>query len=403
MTPLDVASRRLRNERLVGRPFAEPADAVKWLGAVQSQDYAGAKWAVAQRVRACSDADVERACDRGDIVRTHVLRPTWHFVAPADVRWMLALTAPRIHAASAYYVRQLGLDLRTFERSNAVLAASLRGNRHLTRDELGEDLRRAGIRAEGPRLAYLMMRAELDALICSGPRRGKQFTYALLDERVPPTKTLARDEALAELARRYFASHGPATLQDFAWWSGLTVADGTRAVELAKGPIVREIADGKTYWLVPSRKAPAPKKPTVHLLPNYDELLVAYKDHAPSFDGDVLGALDKRGNVLSSHIVVKDGRVIGGWRRTLETGVRRRGRRPAPSNTVARRRGRTPAPSNRIVLIETRLLAELDEAAARELRAAAERYGRFLGLPVKLTTRPARRRARLRESRRRSA
>jgi hypothetical protein len=376
MTPLDVARRRLQSERLVGPPFARPAEVVKWLVAVQSQDYAAAKWAVAQRVRACSDADVEQACDRGDILRTHVLRPTWHFVAPSDIRWMLALSAPRVHATSAYYHRQQGLDQRTFERSNAAIAAALRERGSLTRDELARALGRAGIRAEGPRLAYLVMRAELDAVVCSGPRRGKQFTYALLDERAPPTKPLERDEALAELTRRYFASHGPATLQDFAWWSGLTVADGARGVELAKRDVVKDDTGGKTYWLVSSRPAPEAKKPIVHLLPNYDELLVAYKDRGPSFDAEVFASLDKRGNVLSSHIVVKDGRVIGGWRRTIERGA---------------------------VRIEAKLLVKLEGAAARALEAAAERYGRFLDLPVKLTSRAVLGRARLRDGRRRSA
>jgi hypothetical protein len=341
-----------------------PADVVTWLGAVQAQDYAGAKWAVAQRAGGCSDAQVELTCDRGDIVRTHVMRPTWHFVAPADVRWMLALTAPRVLAASAYYHRQVGIDARTFDRSNAALAAALEGGRHLTRLELARSLEAAGIRAAGIRLAYLLMRAELDALVCSGPRRGKQFTYALLDERVPATRPLDRDEALAELTRRYFTSHGPATLRDFAWWSGLTVADGTKGVELARAHLAREVVDGKVHWLAPASRPGPAKKPTVHLLPNYDEYLVAYQDRGPSFD--------RRDNVLSNHVVVKDGRVIGAWRRTVGQAT---------------------------VTIETRLVARLDADEMRELRAAAERYGRFLGLSVKLTNVPARARASLRARR----
>jgi hypothetical protein len=352
--------------------MAKPADVVTWLGAVQAQDYAGAKWAVAQRAGGCSEAQVELACDRGDIVRTHVMRPTWHFVAPADVRWMLALTAPRVLAASAYYHRQAGLDARTFDRSNAALAAALEGGRHLTRVELARRLEAAGIRAAGIRLAYLLMRAELDAIVCSGPRRGKQFTYALLDERVPATRHLDRDAALAELTRRYFTSHGPATLRDFAWWSGLTVADGTKGVDLAKAHLTREVVDGKTYWLAPTSSPPAARKPTVHLLPNFDEYLVAYQDRGPSFDREIAAVVDRRDNVLSNHIVVKDGRVIGAWRRTV-----------GPST----------------VTIETRLLARLDAAEMRELRDAAERYGRFLGLSVKLTNVPARARARLRARR----
>jgi hypothetical protein len=372
VTPLDLARRRMHSERLVGTGFAEPADVVRWLGAVQSQDYAGAKWAVAQRARGCSDADVERACDRGDIVRTHVMRPTWHFVAPDDAKWMLELTAPRIHAANAYYCRKFELDPRVFGRTNEVLARALEGGRHLTRVELARALADRGIRAAGTRLAYILMRAELDALVCSGPRRGKQFTYALFDERVPRAKSLARDEALAELTRRYFASHGPATVQDFAWWSGLTVADGTKGVELAKATLAREVVEGKTYWFAPARLPARAKKATVHLLPNYDEFFVAYKDRGPSYDREVRAILDGRDNVLSNHVVVRNGCVVGGWRRSIGKGT---------------------------VTIETRLLAALDSAETRELCAAAERYGRFLGLSVKLTHRPARARARLRARR----
>ena len=175
--------------------------------------------------------DVEQAFNDGQILRTHVLRPTWHFVAPEDIRWLLALSAPRIHAANAYYYRQAGLDAKTFAKSCAMIHRALEGGKTLTRAELAVHLKRAKVPADGLKLAYLMMHAELEGVICSGPRRGKQFTYALLDERVPATKPKTRDEALAELARRYFASHGPATVRDFAWWSGLTVKDAQQAID----------------------------------------------------------------------------------------------------------------------------------------------------------------------------
>src|SRR5258708_18431984 len=234
---LDVSALRLRNEHLTGAPLARPEDVVRWLGDVQAQDFAGAKWALAQRARTKTDASIEEAFAGGRIVRTHVMRRTWHFVVPDDVRWMQALTAPRVRAAMAYYDRKLQLDARTFGRSQAVLARTLEGGQHRTREELGRALADAGIPASGQRLGHLMMRAELDAVICSGPRRGKQFTYALLDDRCPKAATpvLSRDEALAELTSRYFRSHGPASLRDFAWWSGLTVADVKKGVALCEG------------------------------------------------------------------------------------------------------------------------------------------------------------------------
>ena len=164
----------------------EPADVVGWLAAVQAQDYAGAKWALGLRLQGATDDEVERAFADGAVLRTHLMRPTWHFVTPADIRWLLALTAPRVHAANAFMYRKLELDSRRFQESRAALTRALRGDEHLTRDELRGVLQKAGVAADdGMRLAYLMMHAELDGVVCSGARRGKQFTYALMDARAP--------------------------------------------------------------------------------------------------------------------------------------------------------------------------------------------------------------------------
>ncbi len=204
------------------------------LGAVQSQDYAAAKWGVGQRTVGITDAIVEQAFADGSILRTHVMRPTWHFVTPSDIRWMLSLTAPRVHAANAYRYRELELNEAVFRRCRSSLMRALQGGRQLTRTELRQLLQRARIDTTAPqRLAYLLMHAELEGVICSGARRGKQFTYALLDERVPPASVPQRDEALHDLTMRYFSTRGPATPQDFSWWSGLTVADAKRGVEAA--------------------------------------------------------------------------------------------------------------------------------------------------------------------------
>ena len=363
--PLDVARARLRNQRLVGEPFATPEEVVRWLGAVQAQDYAGAKWAVAQRVADCSDADVEQACRDGRILRTHVLRPTWHFVLPEDIRWMLALTAPQVRARMATYDRQLGLDEGLFRRTQAVMAKALAGGHALTREELGRSLAAAGIEASGQRLGHIAMRAELDALIVSGPRRGKQSTYALLDERAPRGRTLGRDEALAELAGRYFASPGPAQPGDFAWWAGLRMGDARRGIEAAAPRLASAAVDGKTFWFVPgaARAKARGGRAAVHLLPNYDELVVAYRDHASSLAPGIVGMLRARPDAVANHLVAVDGRVVGGWRRREAKGA---------------------------ITVELDLIARLDRRGHSSLRAAAGRFQAFLGVPVKVATAPAR-------------
>ena len=221
---------------------------VQWLGAVQAQDYAAAKWAVGLRLQGATADDIEQAATDGAILRTHVMRPTWHFVSPDDIRWLLALTAPRVHAANAYYYHAQGLDDAIFMRSNAALAKALQGGKHLTRQELVSVLKQVGVVTENLGFMLIIMHAELDGIVCSGARRGKQFTYALLDERVPQSRTLEHDEALAEFARRYFTSHGPATLQDFVWWSGLTVADARAALAMVTSQLMHEVVDGQTYW-----------------------------------------------------------------------------------------------------------------------------------------------------------
>ncbi len=236
MTQADLTHWRLRNQHLSAPTLTDPAALVGWLGAVQAQDYGMALWAVGQRLIGATESAIQQAFDDGAILRTHVLRPTWHFVMPADIRWLLDLTAPRVRALLAYGDRQNGLDETVLAHAAAVIEAALRGGQHLTRSELGAVFAAAGIALGGTqRLAHLLMHAELDGLICSGVRRGKQPTYALLAQRAPDAKTLSREEALAELTRRYFSGHAPATLKDFAWWSGLTVADCKQGLEAVCG------------------------------------------------------------------------------------------------------------------------------------------------------------------------
>jgi hypothetical protein len=314
----ELIRRRLANQRLTRSSFRSPADVVSWLGAMQSQDYPGAKWGIGLRAAVTED-QVDRACDDGSIVRTHILRQTWHFVARDDIRWMLALSGPRVNALNAHYYRKLGLDERTFTRSREVVERALLGGAQLTRPELGTALRRAGIVATGTRLAFLTMRLELDAVICNGARRGNQLTYALFDERVPRSKPMDRDAALAELARRYFTSHGPATLRDYVWWSGLTVRDAKVGVDLAASSLVRDEVDGFTYWSADRRTPKASAPPRAHLLPNYDEYLIAHKDRHLVVSRGSGDGVTRIKDPFVHHLVI-DGRLSGSWTRTVKHG-----------------------------------------------------------------------------------
>ncbi len=350
----DLHRLRLCNQHVEGPPFERSADVVRWLGAVQAQDYAAARWALGLRMGGGVAAEVDRALAEASIMRTHVMRPTWHFVSPEDVRWMLTLTAPRILAGSARRYRELQLDDTLLRRTDELLARALERGTRLTRAELGRVLEEAGVETSTPqRLVYALMHAELAGVIVSGPRRGKEFTYALLDERVPPGRAMGREEAVAELVRRYFTSHGPATLRDFAWWSGLTTADARMGIEALHGQIVSERIDGKSYWMPQNSSGdPSEALPSVHLLPAFDEYTVAYAER----DGLLLPEHSpKSNNVILGPVVVVDSHVAGTWRRTFRRGS---------------------------VLVEVTPFTEFGEVVRRGVAAAAARYGEFHGMPT---------------------
>jgi hypothetical protein len=349
-----IAWARLHCQRLAAGHFARPEEVVSWLGAVQAQEYPFAKWGLALRTRRASNASIERAFAAGRILRTHVMRATWHFVTPADIRWLLALTAPRVRAAVAYYDRQLGITPAVIARANRALATALAGGAQLIRAELKAVLSGAGVRVDGTQsLAHVIMHAELDGVICSGARRGKQFTYALLDDRAPALPLPAREEALGELARRYFTSHGPAQLRDFAWWSGLTSAEARIALEVTRHHLAEDEIDGARYWLAPAARRLGQPPRTAYLLPPYDEFLIAFKDRSASLDPVLWKSGAGRGPYAAP--VVLDGRVVGGWRRA----------------SAGDRVRITFDPSRRLRGADMRLVEE-----------AARRYGDFLGETV---------------------
>jgi len=355
MTFVDVVRQRTRTQRLTRSEFSKPEDVVRWLGAMQAQDFSGAKWAIGLRSPGLSESDVDRAFDTGAILRTHALRPTWHFLTPDDIRWVLTLTAPRVHRFNAFVCRKLELDSAVLTRCRRAFERALAGGTNLTRSELQAVLAKGGIRASGIRLAYAVMHAELEQVITSGPRRGKQFTYALLDARAPRARMLKPDEALAALTMRYFQSHGPATARDFSWWSGLTLADVRRGLDIAGSRLEQTSVGGLAYWFAPGSVTRRAVGASAFLLPNYDECLIAYKDRGSmgAKAGEPLRARDP-----FPHHLILDGRVIGSWSRTV-------------TSTSAH------------VQVATR--APLSKPDTRALEAATERYGAFMSRPVVLS------------------
>lgn len=339
-----ILAARFVNQRIADPQATSPAAVVRWFGAMQAQDFGAAQWAVGRRIRGdCTAAVVLRAFDRGSILRTHVLRPTWHFVAPQDIRWMLELTGPRVHRAIASYNKRLGVDAEVCVRAAAVFERALRDRTFLTRPELGERLRQNGLPLDNLQLTQAVMTSELDGVICSGPRKGKQFTYALLAERASAAVSLPRDEALSTLSRLFLQSHGPATFRDFAWWSGMTVSDAKRGFEMNRA---RRYEDaGLVYWTTEAgasetqeRSAPLPTA----LLPVYDEYSVAYRDRVA----------DPRSVVGAPFLVTDDG-TVGTWRATQT------------------------AAGLQLAVVTAKALPR---SRRKELADEVERYGRFRGL-----------------------
>ena len=311
---MDICAQRLVNQHLTTQRLEKPSDVVRLFGAMQAQEYSPAKWGVAQRTTGATDAEVEKEISEGSILRTHVLRPTWRFVAAPDIRWMLKLSAPRVRAAMASYDRKLEIDAAVLKRSRAVLTKALRDGNQLTRTELATELTDARVPADGTqRLAHLVMHAELDGLICSGARRDKQFTYALLEERVPPAKELERDASLAELATRYFTTRGPATIDDFAWWSGLAKADARRAVEATGQVLDRAVIGDRGHWFPQTASATARGSPIARLLPIYDEYFIGLKDRAAMQTRLQKARRDPFTALTLRHVVTVDGQIVGGW------------------------------------------------------------------------------------------
>jgi len=356
MNTSEILNLRLYNSGLSKSPFKSAVEAVSHSVAVQAQDFTAAKWALGLRIKNSTDTDIEKAFNDGAILRIHVMRPTWHFVRPEDIRWMLELTAPRVKSLLAHYNRKLGLDEALFARSNSAIVKALEGRTYLTRQELNVTLVDTGIVTDVQRLAHIITRAELDGLICSGPRRGKQFTYALLDERVERSTRRRREQSLAELALRYFTSHSPAQLKDFSWWSGLAEKDARAGLDMIKSGLNPTTNNGKTYWYFPPAEVTVPDPPPALLLSLYDEYTIAYRDRSDISEGRDIERMISMGNALTA-VIVLNGKVAGTWRKSMK------------KNSVE---------------IGLNPFRKLDNTEREALESEVARYGKFVGIPAVL-------------------
>jgi hypothetical protein len=355
---IDITRARMRSQCLTGDPPATPGEVVQRLGAVQCQDFGPGKWSIAQRTGGVTQVTMDQACAAGSFLRTHVLRPTWHFVLPADIRWMLELTAPRVLALSASYYRNQDLDSAMLKRCTAVLVGALAHGDHLTRAEIAGVLERAGIPTNPLRLGFILMHAELNAVVCSGAPCGKQQTYALLEERAPEARRLSREEALAELTVRYFTGHGPATVKDLRWWSSLTLADITQGLAMVASLLEHEGIDGTTYWFAPLARDTALLPPTVHMVQGYDEYIVGYGESKYLFDASGVARSLPRARGIYTHSIILDGQVVGEWK---------------------------AVPKKHAVILDVTLFTPLEDAQTQALRLAVQRYGEYLGVPATLS------------------
>jgi hypothetical protein len=346
----DIASLRLVSQQLVGTKLKSVKDVVGWLGAMQAQDYAMVKWAIGVRLPNSTNRTIEVAIDKGEIIRTHLLRPTWHFASATDVRWMLALTAPQIKSSMTTRHKELGLTGAVLSKSFAIMERAMSGGMHLTREELIAELGKAKIATDKGRASHLFLCAEAEGIICSGALKEGKQTYALLEEWVPKAKPMSKEEALTKLAKRYFAGHGPATLRDFIWWSGLPVNNARLALESVKRDFHSETIDSQTYWFSGGLSIPKRAKESAYLLPAFDEFIISYKNRRASLPHENHHKAVSNNGIFRPIIVV-NGRVTGIWKRTIKKDKDQ---------------------------ISMTFFERPDKTIAALIEKAAERYGRFI-------------------------
>ena len=347
----EIGRSRIDAQRIAAANFAKAGEAVGWLGALQAQDFAGAKWSMGLRMPSATEAVIDRAIAAGEIVRTWPMRGTLHFVAARDVHWMRELLTPRVLATGRRRHEELELTDAVMARCGKIFEKALGGGKHLTREALSDLLEKSKISASGPRSYHIFWRLAQEGLICFGIHEGKQPTFTLLDEWVPARAKREREESLVELARRYFTSHGPATAQDLAAWSGLVAADVKLAVELVAKDLLQEKIESKIYYMAHGASVPSSESRRLFLLPGFDEFMLGYRDRSPSLEAKHAAKIVPGSNGVFVGTVVESGRVIGTWKREIVRGE---------------------------VVVECKPFAKFSAAQKSEIKKAVARFGVFL-------------------------
>lgn len=351
---MDIALQRLRGQQIDGSRFADPAALVTWMGAVQAQDYGQSLWAIGLRTRGATRHTVETAIESGHILRTWPMRGTVHFVPAQDAAWMLGLSAPRLARTDKRRMDSLNLTEAALDKSANVLHDALKGSPPLARQLVLQKLNDAGVATDGQRGYHILWRLALAGLICIGPTRGKQQTFAWLADWAPTQRKLEGEEALAELARRYIRSHGPAAIQDFATWSGQNLTNSRRAFAAIETELATHTQEGRQYFYVKDLVAPAAPG-SVHLLAGFDEYLLGYKDRRDVLHADHANKIVPGGNGIFLPMIIVDGQIVGTWKRTMK-------------------------PKAIDVTIET--FVTLSPAVHQKIHAELDRYSAFMELPL---------------------
>jgi len=357
-----VGQRRVRELRLIAQRIVTPAattpvETVRWMLALQAQDFPGVKWSVGLRQRSGTQAAVEAACDAGEIVRSWPMRGTLHLVAAEDLKWMLELTTPRSVASAGDRRAYLGIGDLDVERARDLALAALTGGRVMSREALLASIAAGGVSTQGQRGYHLLWYLAQTGSLVLGPVDARQQTFALLDEWVPHPRRLEPDEALGELARRFFASHGPATAKDLARWSGVTMAQVRAGISVAGAALTTLDLDGVPHFLAPEALDVAAPAARVHLLPGFDEYVLGYQDRTAFLAPGHSQAIVPGGNGVFRPTIIVDGAVAGTWRRTVKA---------------------------REVVVEPAPFVPLPRPIQARLRDAVEAYGAYLGQPVRL-------------------
>lgn len=353
----DISSLRLVSQHIIQSDFSSAHDVVSYMGAMQAQDYSGSLWSIGLRTSDLTYTDIEQAIISRNIVRTWPMRGTLHFVASEDIRWMLSLLAPRMTTTLTSRQRQLELDEVTMTKSRSLIESALQGGNCLTRNELCALLEAYGISTIGQRGIHILMYLSIIGVLCFGPHQGKQPTFVLLEEWIKPTNPISYEEALVLFATRYFLSHGPASLKDFAGWGKITLGEARLAIQLAGSAIEKTTVDSIDLWHS-SHTIPTKVASSVFLLPGFDEFMLGYKDRTPSLSSQYAQRIVPGNNGMFLSTIVANGKVVGTWKKVVRKST---------------------------IEITLHPFETIDDEHIFNAKESAERYGRFIEMPVTVT------------------